>query len=907
VAEQVVVVELHYSGAWNAAPVYERDPVTITRGYAGESRSQARSTATFALDNRDGDYNPGNPMSALYGLAGRNTPVRVTVGGDVRFVGEASAWKPRRTLDFDQGAGRGNAWTEVEASGILRRMGRGNDPLRSAQYRAISGASPTAYWPLEDGKLTSAPRESGGGAPATNQGAVAMRAVEGPAGSSNLPDLSSALARQISAPVTMANTGEWAVDFDWRAKVATDGTDFLGHTPVGWLASAGTYGRFNLIAGSQSGGGVLELYAYPISAPSSPDSAVGVVDLGGTFGVYDGAWRHVRITAAQNGGNIDFELHLDGASVASGSLAGTLGPPVLISAPGEYTDGVGGASDGLASAGHLTVWDTSTPALTMADAMDAFNGHAGEQAHERGDRLCTELGVTFVCPAGSPTERLGAQTPITFADLMAEAETTDGGLLYETRDALGLTYRTRSSLYNQPAVLALDATGGQLAPGLEPNLDDKATRNDISVKRRDGATVRREQLTGPMSVLAPPDGVGRTAATVNVNTQTDDDLGQHAGWHLHLGTCDETRWPRLTVDLDAAPQLVTAAAAVDVGDIITVDHLNPGTVTLMALGYVEVIGTRRRKITYNCAPEAPWEVWQLDTAGSTLTKAAAAAATSLTMDTAAGPEWSTVDEPYNVQVDGEAMTVTAMAVDTITFVAAGAVDHDNNASVTPGLPAGLAEGDLLLVWAAIRNSGTGTPDTPAGYELLADASNARLFGKYAAAGETGPTITFTGGAGGADTSAQTAAFRGAGLQLDDGAYATTTPSPQTQLNGSAQDIAYPALSVRRNGCVVLYLGWKLDDWTSVAAIAGATEIGEPDTDVGADQGIVWGYVIQTTAANIPAGSFVVTGGTSQISRGATLALRPTQTATVTRAVNDVTKALTVGEAVNGWRLGAVAL
>jgi hypothetical protein len=206
----------------------------------------------------------------------------------------------------------------------------------------------------------------------------------------------------------------------------------------------------------------------------------------------------------------------------------------------------------------------------------------------------------------------------------------------------------------------------------------------------------------------------------------------------------------------------------------------------------------------------------------------------------------------------------------ITYVGAGAADTDTNASVTPALHASTTTGDVLLLFASIRNSGTGTPDTPAGWTLLVDASNARLFGKYAAASEATPTVTFTGGVANATTIAQVATFRDARLSVLDSA---------TLLNASAQNIAYPALTVDEANCLVVALGWKQDDWTSVTALAGMTEIGEPAATVGDDAGLVWDYQIQTTATNIASGSFVVTGGVAAISRGAVVALRAAPTFT----------------------------
>lgn len=224
------------------------------------------------------------------------------------------------------------------------------------------------------------------------------------------------------------------------------------------------------------------------------------------------------------------------------------------------------------------------------------------------------------------------------------------------------------------------------------------------------------------------------------------------------------------------------------------------------------------------------------------------------------------------------------------FVSAGTAAHADNASVIPGLPAGFMAGDLLLVLAAIRNSGTGLPNLPTGYTLLGGSGgNARLYGKIAVGNEAaGPTITFASGIAGATCSAQMAAFRGTDM---------TTSAVAALLNASAVNIAFPSLlaaDVPENATVI-YAGWRQQDWTSVATIAGTTEIGEPSTGLGDNQGLVWDYVIRTTPAAVGAGSFVVTGGVAGISRGITLALSrrsvdpviDSQTGTVTPALTQI--------------------
>lgn len=216
----------------------------------------------------------------------------------------------------------------------------------------------------------------------------------------------------------------------------------------------------------------------------------------------------------------------------------------------------------------------------------------------------------------------------------------------------------------------------------------------------------------------------------------------------------------------------------------------------------------------------------------------------------------------------------------IEFIGVGTAAHAVNGPVTPGMPSGsLRPGDPMILFAAIRNSGAGTVDTPTGWDLKVDGSNMRAFGRYYRTGDTAPTVTFSGGVANADTSAQMAAFRGVTLDV-----VAATPVGST-LNGSAQDIAVaalswtPAIQERLN----IHFGWKADDWMSVDVVTNGIEIGEPDTTAGNDQGIVWNYRIVTPTApfsTIGARTFTVTGGAAAISRGACLVLtRPTVQAT----------------------------
>lgn len=198
-----------------------------------------------------------------------------------------------------------------------------------------------------------------------------------------------------------------------------------------------------------------------------------------------------------------------------------------------------------------------------------------------------------------------------------------------------------------------------------------------------------------------------------------------------------------------------------------------------------------------------------------------------------------------------------------TFVNTGAPATGDNASLAPAKPSSVAVGDLLVIFASIRNSGTGSVNLPAGWSDVLTFGNMRVMNRYAdgTALDT-PTVTFAGGAAGEDTLAQMTAFRGT---------ADRPSVTATLLNASAQNISYPALTITAANQTVLICGWKQDDLTG--ATDTGTEIGEISSIVGNDASMAWYYIIQTTAANISAGSITITGGAAAISRGVVIALQ----------------------------------
>lgn len=232
----------------------------------------------------------------------------------------------------------------------------------------------------------------------------------------------------------------------------------------------------------------------------------------------------------------------------------------------------------------------------------------------------------------------------------------------------------------------------------------------------------------------------------------------------------------------------------------------------------------------------------------------------LAVPVTAGVMQGTIDD-YEFAADAECFyRVRAYDSAAIMFVAAGvAASAGSGSSLNPGLPAGLATNDLLLILASIRNgSPAGTVSTPAGYTaLVSPTENVALFGKIAGASESAPTVNFVGAVGSADVIARTAAFRHAGL---------TVLAKNDQLNASAQNIARPALRAPELTRLIVRFAWKQDDLTTISLPSGYLSAGSDISTAGNDAAQSWQYLITTEAQDQPSGSYNVTGGAAAISR-----------------------------------------
>ena len=599
---------------------------------------------------------------------------------DRRFFGEVASWKPGRTVEFNPATGRGDAWTEVEAAGILRRLGQGADPLDSPLRRAILATNPSGYWPLEDGDGSLSARSAVAGVADMQPFGYSRFTAPGtgaPVPAANLPKFGTGGGIPGSAPVAdLAQGGVLQADLPyaqfagWRLEwVARFPRDKAGAVvPLRWETD-GSWGVWDFQVDASG------IFAtFYVSDPLGPTAGSASASLN----LFDGLPHHFQIEAFDTGGTADVRIYVDDVQVAtyrSGGVApsGTTGSITQVIVNPLEINANDAAAESMPVLGHVAVWN---PSVGLSTAAVAMLGHAGETAGARFLRLCGEEGVpaTVVGDVAS-TEPMGPQrTGVDLAGQLAEIERTEAGIIYEPRDGLGLVLRAVDDLYNQARALTVDWSAYQVAPPFAPVVDDQGTRNDVTAKSTTGGEARAVLEVGPMSVLPPPVGVGRYSTKLDVNPYADARLVDLAGWALRRGTVDEVRVSRVTVDLVGSPGLAAAAAAVDVGDRIVVTgmpaDMGSNEVSLIVLGYTEVIGSHTRTITFNCVPASPYDVALVDGTqrvaadGSTLAADLTAGGTSLLLaSTAENRPWTQdpADMPLDVRVGGERVTASAIA------------------------------------------------------------------------------------------------------------------------------------------------------------------------------------------------------------------------------------------------------
>lgn len=884
--------------------------VTIKYGRPSSTSTGDPATITFTLLNLNGEWT--HPEGAYWADMVLYLPFRVRLAGiGVTTYHRGTAYlqsaKPRwdASLNFSV--------VDVICRGRLWRLRQDEQTLHSAAYRSIQHVDasfttlqipPIAYWPFEDKSGASGASSAIADVAPLSPADVDFggdSSFTGSDGAARLTDTSMITA---SVPAYTV-TGQWSVV--WGCMIPSEPAAdtvllnaFQPNPNLTW--------RVTLVPGTT---------ALKIEAINSVGSILLTNSMGITEDFFYGQPSQYTLTTTSNGGNIDYWL-----STIVGGMTGTLASV----AHGNLSQVTVGPSPGLNGAGfcHLAVYvdpaiEGSLIGSSLATAL--INAHLGEWPWVRFQRLCSEERVPYTVDASTDQDlSMGPQQVATLSTLLADCEAVEGVAMHDAGTdilfidgVIGnetglLKFPARDTRDNKTTDLTLTMLpgSGHVSPGFEPVLDDVGTFNSVEVRRNGGGSVTATNAASAAK--------GLHVRTITVNTRNDSRLADIAGIRLQEAADRGYRYTRAQINLRNPHTLALAKdwLALGIGSKVVIENpprqYAPDDIESFTEGIEEQLGSHHWVGVVNLSPGGNNRVAVLandvgDTGAyighldwDTCVLAEDLTTTETAVDVTATPLITTNadDFPLDVYVGGEQMTVTTVAAPASPTFQTGVADHDDNASVTPALPASVVAGDVLFLLAAIRNSGAGTVNDVTGYTRLLDMGNAALFGRVAGANETVPTVSFAAGAAGATTSARIVRFR----DLHVTNIASAVIATNSTLNASGQDIIYPALNIDLDHCLVLIGGWKQDDWTSVATLSGASEVFDEPTTVGNDQGLVLDRIIQTTAAGIPSGSFTVTGGAAAISRGFIIALHDdTQTLTVVRSGNTVVKTHLFGAAV----------
>lgn len=654
-------VELFNGSTWNDIVtddgVLADSPIVITRGQGDEGNAPRPDTVTMRLNNDKDIYRDSNPLSPLYGLAGRNTPLRVKVGGVIRGTVEASSWQTGQSNDFRKSPKRGKAWTDFQGGGLLQRVNGWTEPLHSPFYRYNIGmASSRGYWPCEDPRGATTLFTPTAGATSWPAIGVSFNSARRFSGSDGLAEL------KVSPTTSMggnfirggdpASTTKW--QFSWTGIYPTRPTaGLLQEIQEVWMTNG------NSVSVLFDGPSNLRLFVADGASNTLADLSF---NAGGTD---FNRWNLFILDCTQVAGTCTLGLYWM-TEDSPGFFFFTETTYTSNSSSLDFWRVGAGASSADTAIGHVVGVHGTGDNLLLGNRVNAFVGYAGETAADRIDRLCFEKSLTLTTVGTAAASwPMGPQPIDSFPKVLDECLRTEDALLTDDIDAIGLVLTTRAARYNQTPALALTPTDLMSLPN--EVTDDLGIHNIVTASQKDGGDFTLSRDTGPVSTQSPPNGVGEARHTIEVNVEGEvTDLPVLAGWWLNRWTVELPRFPQLTVDLtNAHSSLITAAEAVGVGSVITLTGMREYVIRLRVLGYTERISWPiRRTITFTCAPDRQFQVGQWDSTSSLwdlkssfLSAAVGVGVTSMTLTTSSVKEtWSSASA-YDLLISGELVGV----------------------------------------------------------------------------------------------------------------------------------------------------------------------------------------------------------------------------------------------------------
>lgn len=612
-AKQSVKVEIFYGGSWHdlvaSDQVLESGPIVISRGDTDESQAPKPSQISLRLKNDDDSFRTSNPLSPLYGKAGLNTPIRVSVGSNIRGYGEASSWSADQTPDFRRSPLRGSAWVDVQAGGLLRRIGQWSRAVTSPLTLFDNDLTTlVGRWRMEDAAGSTVATSSVPGASNVLLRGHSFGSQNSPPGGGTAVDVgTNPRATFVFAPSDPASTAGWQASRVMYIDRFTGGG--IADPVMAVNVKAGESNRLFQIAGDT---GTITLQGFGGDGHTFTQDFVS-----GGYN-FTGKWIMFQFQETYSGGTTTL-----GASWRAIGDSGWLGVSTTYTGLPSVPYFTASALLPGCSYGHYVVASGFTEDLTSDARFDAFSGHPGETAAEQFLRLCDENNIPRYVGTRYPESQLmgpqGGTLPL--SKLFEIEQTTDDGLIYDHRTEGKIFFMGVADRLNQTPALTLDAHANPTGmPSLPAEVtDDLPVNNIVTAKQQGGGEFTARDDTSSMGTQDPPNGRGEYKQDVNVSVADPaSKLPQQAHWWLRRGTVDLPRFPTITVDLDAlrgnAAQ-VAAVEAVDVGSVIQIVNYREYTIRLYVLGYRETIGTHSRSITFTCAPDQQFKTGVLNGPG----------------------------------------------------------------------------------------------------------------------------------------------------------------------------------------------------------------------------------------------------------------------------------------------------
>lgn len=663
------------SGTWPAATDLSSrlldSPLSISLGRQQNTKTAAAGSCTFDLNDSDGYLTPGNPFSPYFDQWDVGMPMSVDFDG----VGASPPYGRFRgyitNLESRMVPGVGGtmvATVRVALGGIINRITQGS-VAKSAMLRSLPLTSPIAYWPMEGGtSATILTNVVSSAYNATVPIGIYPGQSDGPAGSNGAAEMPTHISSiyGVGSPVFPVNayvsTGTVLATYHVRQSLSSSAVSWT--SCISLILAGGTIARFVL---EWTSAGLI------LSAADASNATIGSAIGSSTLRlVEDGDWHELQVLAVQSGSNVSMTLRLDGTQIATGTLTTqSLGVAASIA-------GIGGDVDG--SAPNIEMCHMLVHSSDVGSFTSAMDGYAGEAAHTRFARICTEEGIPYFTSA-TDSRTCGPQPVADAVAVLRDLEASDEGVLYELVTAWGFGYRAGSERVNLSAAITIDlatyrVTGDEAPDVLTPIRNNQRLRNEWTISRPKGGSATYKDAANQAKR-------GRYDDSATVNVEADIDLVHVASWYTRKGTDATVRYRTMPVDLaannggtDGSTNLIAPWLAIRPGD--RVDRTNQPTsyantpISVEIEGYQETATRRSWIAALNVEPYEPWRVnaatadspigaldgWA-DYDSCTLAVSVNTSATSWSITCSPAETSDASDYPRRHWIDGELITVTA--------------------------------------------------------------------------------------------------------------------------------------------------------------------------------------------------------------------------------------------------------